>query len=109
MILGLLVDFSGALAFQNHAGNTRDVVPDREVRDGRAVGQSKRVEAFHHLLLVAREHLTHPDPRHAVIYQHVDRHLLQGEDGTVRLLLISGHQNPGIRVQESSGEKQTKK
>src|ERR1035438_3650878 len=46
LLLGLVVNLAGALAFQNHRGNARRSVPHRKVTNRSPAGQRKNIVAF---------------------------------------------------------------
>jgi len=75
--LGLLVDFGGAAALENHAGDARDVVPDGEIGDERPAGESEDVGSFLNVAAMAAEDLAHGDAGVAVIDVNIDEHFVE--------------------------------
>ena len=73
----LLVDFSRAAAFENHAGDAGDVVPDGEVGDGGLAWQREIVDALLNCGAVVSEDLPHSHACHAVIDANFQHHFVQ--------------------------------
>ncbi len=102
---GLLINLFGAAAFQDDAGNASDIVPDGEIGDDGASGQSEDVSSFKRSVLVIRKNLARGDAGVAVIDADVDGHLFQREPSGVRLLFIAGEEEAGIG-ERHAGEKE---
>ena len=94
--LDVFVEFGGAFALQDDAGDAHHAVPHGEIRNGRVAGDGENVLAFQPVARVIAEDLHDADARILVVEAHVDAGFVQGERGRFRLLGIAGNEHSHV-------------
>ncbi len=96
LLLELVVDFFGALAFKDHCGKTDRTFPCGKVRDRGVAGKSEDVVPFLDSSRVIGKDLADEHARIPVVDAHRDFHFLQGQNGGIGLLLVARDEDSRI-------------
>ena len=104
LLLQLVVDFFGALAFQDDRGNPGRPVPGGEIGNGGVAGKRKNVVPFLDAAGVVGKHLAHEDAGIPVVDANGDFHFFERKDRGIRLLLVARYEN--ARVSKQQGRSQ---
>ena len=96
LLLELVVDFFGALAFENHGRQAHRPVPGGEIGNRGVAGQRENVVPFFNRAGVIGKNLAHENARVAVVDADGDFHFFERKDRGIRLLLVARNEDPRV-------------
>ncbi len=97
LLLELVVDFFGALPFEDHSRQAHRAVPRGEIGNRGMAGKRENVVPFLDGAGVVGKHLAHEDARIAIVDADGDFHFLERENRRIRLLLVARDKDSRIR------------